>query len=39
MLELIFDRVLLFVSTLYKAGGVLRELKDSRDSLVPAVAG
>lgn len=39
MLELIFDRVLLFVSTLYRSGGVLRELSDNRESFVPAVAG
>ena len=33
------DRLLLFVSTLYRRGAELREPKDSKESLVPAVAG
>ena len=33
------DRLLLFVSTLYRRGAELREPKDSKEILVPAVAG
>jgi len=33
------DRALLFVSTLYSSGAELRELNDSSEILVPAVAG
>lgn len=33
------DAVLLFVSTRNRSGGAARELKESKDTLVPAVAG
>ena len=39
MLEWIPDRALLFVSTLYKRGGFARELRDNKETFVPAVAG
>ena len=39
MLVCSVDLVLLFVSVLYSSGGFARELKESRDNFVPAVAG
>lgn len=36
---LVYPVVLLFVSALYSSGAELFELNDSKDTLVPAVAG